>query len=74
MSNIPPSPTSKPQVPICRICWEPVELETGKTDENGNAVHEECYARQLSAQKSTSSPKNERNTHKKPSVKKYEAK
>ena len=36
MPNIPDtSVTSKPQLPICRICWEPVELETGKTDENG---------------------------------------
>jgi hypothetical protein len=35
MPNIPDtSVTSKPRLPICRICWEPVELETGKTDEN----------------------------------------
>jgi hypothetical protein len=49
--------TSKPRLPICRICWEPVELETGKTDENGQANHEECIDRQLSEQKRTSSPK-----------------
>ena len=29
--------------PICSLCNEPVELETAKTDENGSAVHEECY-------------------------------
>jgi hypothetical protein len=34
-----------------------VELGTGKTDENGQANHEECNDRQLSAQKGTSSPK-----------------
>jgi hypothetical protein len=34
-----------------------VELETGKTDENGQANHEECNDRQLNAQKRTSSPK-----------------
>jgi hypothetical protein len=28
-----------------------VELGTGKTDENGQANHEECNDRQLSAQK-----------------------
>jgi len=44
------------------ICWEPVELETSKTDENGQANHKECFDRQLSAQKSTSSPKTERCT------------
>jgi hypothetical protein len=30
---------------ICRICTEPVLLETSNTDENGSAVHEECYVR-----------------------------
>jgi hypothetical protein len=40
----------------CRVCWEPV-VETSKTDENGQANHEECNDRQLSAQKGTSSPK-----------------
>jgi hypothetical protein len=27
----------------CSICGNPVRLETSKTDELGNAVHEECY-------------------------------
>ena len=31
---------------ICRICTEPVPLETSKTDEKGSAVHEECYVRE----------------------------
>jgi hypothetical protein len=29
--------------PICSLCNELVELETTNTDENGKAVHEECY-------------------------------
>jgi hypothetical protein len=56
MPKIPP-PTSKLRLPICRICWGPVELGTDKTDENGQANHEECNDRQLNAQKRTSSPK-----------------
>jgi hypothetical protein len=27
----------------CSICDKPVALETAKTDEVGQAVHEECY-------------------------------
>jgi hypothetical protein len=27
----------------CSICNKPVNLETAKIDDNGNAVHEECY-------------------------------
>ena len=38
MPNIPV--TSKPRLPICRICWEHMELETGKTDENGQPINE----------------------------------
>ena len=29
---------------ICVICHKPVRLETAKTDDDGQAVHEECYA------------------------------
>ncbi len=28
---------------ICCICKEPVTLEESKTDERGQAVHENCY-------------------------------
>jgi hypothetical protein len=31
------------RLPNCSICNEPVELETAATDENGKAVHEDCY-------------------------------
>jgi hypothetical protein len=27
----------------CWICNKPINLEKAKTDENGKAVHEECY-------------------------------
>lgn len=27
----------------CSICNQPVALETAKTDDSGQAVHEECY-------------------------------
>jgi hypothetical protein len=32
---------------ICSICRQAVSLEYCKTDEAGNAVHEECYIAQL---------------------------
>ena len=28
----------------CTLCRQPVAVETAKTDGNGQAVHEECYA------------------------------
>ena len=31
----------------CSICQKPVTLETAKTDEVGQAVHEECYLLKL---------------------------
>jgi hypothetical protein len=27
----------------CRICSEPIPIETAKTDGDGQAIHEECY-------------------------------
>jgi|HubBroStandDraft_2_1064218.scaffolds.fasta_scaffold13280_6 hypothetical protein len=44
-------PTSS-HLPICPLCNEPVELETAKTDENGNAVHEECYTLKVQPERS----------------------
>jgi hypothetical protein len=29
--------------PICPICHEPVRVEEAKTDEDGQAIHEDCY-------------------------------
>ena len=36
-----------PQHHLCRICGEIVDLEACKTDEHGNMVHEECYAKHM---------------------------
>lgn len=33
--------------PLCSICTKPVPLETCKTDEAGQAVHEDCYVLRL---------------------------
>ena len=35
------------RLPKCSICNEPVESKTSKTDENGKAVHEDCYIRRM---------------------------
>ena len=32
---------------LCRICGKPVAVETCKTDDGGNAIHEDCYALKL---------------------------
>jgi len=34
---------SAPYSPICPRCLEPVRLEDAKTDEDGRAIHEDCY-------------------------------
>jgi hypothetical protein len=33
----------EPVLARCFLCDRPVPLEASKTDENGKAVHEECY-------------------------------
>jgi hypothetical protein len=38
--------------PLCPICNKPIALETSKTDENGRAVHEDCYIKRLLASQS----------------------
>jgi hypothetical protein len=42
------------QTPLCLICNAPVLLETAKTDERGNAIHEECYLLKVRLQRETS--------------------
>jgi hypothetical protein len=37
-------------IPLCSRCKQPVDLETSKTDEYGQAIHEECCADTLKAQ------------------------
>jgi hypothetical protein len=34
---------------ICSVCQKPIRLETAKSDENGKAVHEDCYLQRLMA-------------------------
>jgi hypothetical protein len=39
---------------LCRICHEPVSLKSDTvTDENGNAVHEECYVKEIISHRRT---------------------
>jgi hypothetical protein len=49
ISPLQPGRLSLPNAPftICNLCNKPVELEKAKTDENGQAVHEECYLRKV---------------------------
>jgi hypothetical protein len=35
------------QVPLCSICNCRVELTNARADENGKAVHEECYLNKI---------------------------
>jgi hypothetical protein len=42
-----------PKLPLCSICGKPVVLETGKTDSNAEAVHEECYLLKVQAKESS---------------------
>ena len=34
---------SSVNLPSCPVCREPVKLEAAKTDEDGHAIHEDCY-------------------------------
>ena len=45
------------RLPKCSICNEPAELKTSKTDENGRAVHEDCYVRRMRLKEITPPPK-----------------
>ena len=35
--------------PRCVVCGKPVQLESTKTDEFGQAIHESCYLRRILA-------------------------
>lgn len=43
-----PHSAELPSGPSCPICALPVELETAKTDDDGKAIHEQCYVSVLS--------------------------
>jgi hypothetical protein len=43
------------RTPLCSICNLPVSLNHAKTDEDGNAVHEDCYLIKLGVSKPVNS-------------------
>jgi hypothetical protein len=45
--------TQNSTFPICPLCNEPVEIETAKTNADGEAIHEECYVPSLKANNRT---------------------
>jgi hypothetical protein len=44
-------------VPTCAICHKPAPLETAKTDEHGQIIHEECYVFKMRLIAATVQPK-----------------
>jgi hypothetical protein len=42
-----PNQTPEQQGLVCRICHQQIRIEDAKTDGDGRAVHDECYAREL---------------------------
>jgi len=38
---------SSVRAPICSVCRQPVPLNDAKTDEDGSAIHEDCYIAKL---------------------------
>jgi hypothetical protein len=67
-AKISQSPSARQEVPMadssqteicCSICNKPVDLETTKTDDDGKAVHAECYATMV-ATKHPASPAEQR--------------
>jgi hypothetical protein len=42
--------------PLCSICKKLVDLKTCKTDEDGYAIHEECYVPKLIEASRANSP------------------
>jgi len=47
----------KKEIFTCRICNKPLQLETDiRTDEDGKAVHEECYVKHVTTVKTSRVP------------------
>ncbi len=46
----------RPELPTCSVCNEPVELETTRSNENGKAIHEECYVLKFRLKQATTPP------------------
>ena len=52
MSPSPAQPLSESQwSPECAICKKSVKLEESKADENGQAIHEDCYVSSVTEKK-----------------------
>lgn len=49
------NPLAARRTPFCSICNLPVPLNSAKTDEDGNAVHEDCYLIKLGVAKPVTS-------------------
>jgi len=47
--------TASPAVISCSICGKPVALEKCKIDEEGHAVHEDCYFNKLAGRRPSDS-------------------
>lgn len=41
---------------LCQICGESVAIGTAKTDGDGKAVHEECYAAKIKSERASAGP------------------
>ena len=48
-----PAQREERRTPVCYLCNRPVPLESCKTDENGEAMHEECYTLKLRLRNAT---------------------
>jgi hypothetical protein len=46
--------SNKPEL-NCSICNEPIPIEIAKTDDSGQAVHEQCYVLKLGVESSRAS-------------------
>ena len=44
----------RPSQLLCPICGKPVPLESAKTDEHGQSIHEDCYVLKLQLQDASS--------------------
>jgi hypothetical protein len=47
----------KTQPLVCSHCQQTVELGTARTDEDGKAIHPECYLLRLRMKRGTTSPR-----------------
>ncbi len=55
----------RPERPlICSLCHQIVAIETSKTDEDGTAVHEDCYLQALVSKPSVTNRQGAKNNNK----------